>query len=631
MLQQFSNLICPSTSNHRISKYINTILFIILIFLPFDLILAQCYWQQSADYTIDVDFDHSTHRYKGTQKITYTNHSPDTLTHLFYHLYLNAFQPGSEMDERSRSIADPDPRVGARISALNEKEIGYEKVKSLKMDGKDLTYHTEGTILEVKLSENKIAPGQTVELIMEFEAQVPVQVRRTGRNNKEGIDYSMAQWYPKLCEYDPMGWHSNPYIAREFYGIWGNFDVKINIDSKYIVAASGILQNANEIGHGYADVKIKKRPAKTSWHFIAKNVNDFVWAADPDYTHHHIKTDNGTELHFFYQENEKTKDTWSKLPEIMNKALNWMDKRYGKYPYPSYSFIQGGDGGMEYAMATLITGERSMMSLVGVSVHEWMHSWYQNVLATNEALYPWMDEGFTSFASSETMDYLIGQKLIMGRHDENPLQETIKGYCEFAKSGAAEALSTHSDHYLSNAAYGVGSYTKGQLCLVQLEYIMGKTAFAKALLRYFDDWKFKHPHPNDFFRIMEKEAGMELDWFREYWINSTHVTDYKIDTLIKNELYLSRIGEIPMPLEILVTKKDGKKDMYYIPLVLMRGEKKADASFDQYYALADWPWANKTYKIDLKCPKDKISKIEINPDNRIIDVNPIDNSWQNEE
>ncbi len=590
---------------------------------------AQTYWQQKADYTMEIDFDDDNHRYHGSQKITYTNHSPDTLHHLYYHLYLNAFQPGSEMDERAKTIKDPDPRIGTRIAKLNEKEIGYEKIKSLKMDGKNLDFKVEGTILEVSLKGKEIMPGQTVILALDFDAQVPLQIRRTGRKNKEGIDYSMAQWYPKLCEYDYMGWHANPYLAREFHGIWGNFDVKINIASDYILAASGILQNPDEIGYGYADVKIKKRPEKTTWHFIANNVHDFVWAADPDYKHTTIKTEEGIILHFFYQENEKTKETWANLPPIMSKALGWMNKRYGTFPYPTYSFIQGGDGGMEYAMATLITGERSMMSLVGVAIHEWMHSWYQNILATNEALYPWMDEGFTTFGSSETMDYLISEKLIMGKHDENPLQETIQGYSGFALSGAAEPISTHSDHYMTNSAYGVGSYTKGQLCLVQLEYIMGKQAFGKGLLRYFNEWKFKHPNPNDFFRIMEKEADMELDWFKEYWINTTHVTDYAIDTLVNDELTISRIGQMPMPLEVMVTLKDGKTQLYYIPLVLMRGEKQAEIKADYYTQLPDWPWANTKYKITLKNKRDKIAKIDINPSGRLVDVNSLDNTWIN--
>ncbi|MBK7007578.1 MAG: M1 family metallopeptidase [Saprospiraceae bacterium] len=589
-------------------------------------IFSQSYWQQEANYFMDVNLDSGRHHLKGKQTIDYSNNSPDTLTKLFYHLYFNAFQPNSEMDLRSRNLPDPDRRVGDRISKLSNEEIGYQRIKSLTMNGKRLAYQEEGTILEVFL-KHPILPGQKVKLEMEFESQIPVQIRRSGRNNKEGIDYSMAQWYPKLCEYDEMGWHPNPYVAREFYGVWGNFDVKLTMDSKYIVAATGVLQNAAEIGYGYSEVEVSSRPKKHTWHFKAEKVHDFMWAADPDYKHTQIKANDGTVLHFFYQENEKTKDAWERLPKIADEALKWMNERYGKYPYPVYSFVQGGDGGMEYPMATLVTGERSLMSLVGVCIHEWMHSWYQMVLATNEALYPWMDEGFTSFGASETMDHLIAMGLLKGKHDENPLDETITGYSNFALSGSAEALSTHADHYMTNTAYSVGSYTKGQLCLVQLEYIMGKEKFGKALKKYYETWKFKHPDASDFFRLMEKESGLVLDWFAQYWVNTTHVTDYAIDTVYEDQLFIRRVGEMPMPLDIVVTLNNGKKELYYIPLVLMREEKEPEVTYTDYTKLADWPWAQTVYKVQLNQPLSKIARIEIDPSNRMIDVMPDNNVW----
>ncbi len=143
------------------------------------------------------------------------------------------------------------------------------------------------TILEVKL-DKPIPPKSKVIFDMEFQAQVPVQVRRSGRDNAEGVRYSMSQWYPKLCEYDDEGWHPTPYIAREFYGVWGDFDVNISIDKNYIIGATGYLQNANQVGYGYEAPGAKvARPAgnKLVWHFNAPNVHDFVWAADPDYIH----------------------------------------------------------------------------------------------------------------------------------------------------------------------------------------------------------------------------------------------------------------------------------------------------------------------------------------------------------
>ncbi len=167
---------------------------------------------------MEVRLDVKTHKVAGTQKLTYYNNSKDTLRRVYYHLYFNAFQPGSMMDVRSRNIPDPDRRVGDRISKLKADEIGYQHVQSLKQDGKDLTYKIDGTILEVTLAK-PILPGTKTVFDMKYESQVPLQVRRSGRNNKEGIAYSMTQWYPKMAEYDHQGWHAYPYVAREFHGV----------------------------------------------------------------------------------------------------------------------------------------------------------------------------------------------------------------------------------------------------------------------------------------------------------------------------------------------------------------------------------------------------------------------------
>ncbi len=581
---------------------------------------SNCYWQQKAYYEMDIDFDTKKHQFEGEQSIKYVNNSPDTLSHIFYYLFYNAFQPNSMMDVRSRTISDPDPRVGDRISNLDKSEIGYQKIKSLKVRGKKHKFIMEGTILEVTL-DKPILPGEVVMLEMEFEAQVPIQIRRTGRNNKEGIDYSMAQWFPKLCEYDRLGWHAHPYVGREFHGIWSDYDIKIEIDSDYILAGTGELQNFEEIGYGYSKVEPTKRPKKLTWHFMAKNVIDFMWAADPDYRQIVYQAHDGTVLRFFFQPGEKTTENWEALPKIMDEALKYINENFGKYPYPVYNFIQGGDGGMEYPMGTLITGERPLNSLVGVSVHEWMHSWYQMMLATNEAMYPWMDEGFTSYASGEVMNHLRKQGLIPGTAVDNPHLRSVVGFANFTSSGLEEPLTTHSDHYMTNTAYGTASYTKGELTLVQLSYILGDDVMRQGLLRYFNEWKFKHPTPEDFFRVMEKTAQIELDWFKDYWVNTTKTIDYGIDTLIGDKLTINKIGEFPMPLDIVVTTKKGKKQLYYIPLSLMRNDKSPEGVHDDYKIAKDWDWTDSQYTLQLKEKAKNIKSIEIDPSGRMLDVN----------
>lgn len=593
-------------------------------------------WQQRVQYKMDIDFDVKKHQFNGNQTIKYTNNSPDTLDRIFYHLYFNAFQPGSMMDVRSRTISDPDPRVDDRIFKLTPDEIGFHKISSLSQDGIPLKFEMVETILEVILAK-PILPGKTTTLEMSFSSQVPLQIRRSGRNNAEGIDYSMAQWYPKLCEYDYQGWHANPYIGREFYGVWGDFDVTLHIDAKYMVGGTGYLQNPEQIGKGYTQNTVTPKPdknGKLSWHFFAPNVHDFLWAADPDYTHTSLKRPDGLTLHFFYQSNDKTKDNWEALPAIMDKAFDYINKNFGQYDYKQYSFIQGGDGGMEYPMATLITGERNIGSLAGVAVHELMHSWYQMMLATNESLYAWMDEGFTSYASSRVMQHLIENKILMpGRVAANPQAGNYAGYFNLAKSGFEEPLSTHADHFQTNRAYGLAAYSKGSVFLAQLEYVLGKPIFDQALLRYFYTWKGKHPNVNDFIRVFEKSSQLELDWYKEYFYHTTLTVDYAINNVSSMDnntlVILERKGKVPMPVDIVITKKDGTKMGYTIPLQIMRGAKGADLSSINWIVSPDWAWTNPQYSLNLPVKLEDILTVEIDPSERMADIERINNVWNN--
>lgn len=588
-------------------------------------------WQQRVDYKMKIDFDVDTHQFDGEQTLKYWNNSPDTLDKVFYHLYFNAFQPESMMDVRSRSIADPDRRVRDRISKLDDSQIGFQDIKELKQDGKKLNYQVVGTILEVTL-EKPILPGKSSTFKMKFHAQVPSQIRRSGRDNAEGIDYSMAQWYPKMCEYDYQGWHANPYVGREFYGIWGDYEVEIDIDDHYVLGGTGVLQHKDKIGRGYSDKIVKPKGKKQCWTFKAKNVHDFMWAADRDFTVDSYMTKAGTMLYFLYQPGEKTTENWKNLPKAMDVALTFINEHYGAYPYEQYSFIQGGDGGMEYPMATLITGERSYNSLVGVSIHEWMHSWYQMMLGTNEALYAWMDEGFTSFASSEVMNYLKIQKLIPGDIAEGHANMgSIKGYVNLANSGIEESLSTHADHFTTNRAYGAGSYTKGAAFLAQLGYVIGEEARNKGLLRYYNTWKFKHPNVNDFIRVMEKESGLELDWYKEYFVNTTQTVDYAVESVTADEgatkIVLAKVGVVPMPIDLIVTYNDGSKSFVNIPLRIMRGNKPNEFPNMQYVLAEDWPWTHATYDLMLPYDIDQVKSVEIDPSYRMADVNRDNNAW----
>lgn len=583
------------------------------------------YWQQHAEYSMEINMDVETNQFTGHQELVYQNNSPDTLTKVFYHLYYNAFQPGSMMDVRSRTIEDPDPRVEDRIAGLSPDEIGYHKIKSLKKNGVALKYEVVGTILEVEL-DKPILPGKKSTFEMEFESQVPLQIRRTGRDNAEGIEYSMTQWYPKMCEYDIEGWHSNPYIGREFHGIWGDFDVKITIDKDYVLGGTGYVQNPQEVGCGYEDPSKKMgvlNGDKKTWHFNAPNVHDFAWAADPDFVHDTTMLNNGTIIHFIYQK-DSIEENWKNLKPFAKKGFEYVNENFGEYPYKQYSVIQGGDGGMEYPMCTLITSGGSFAGLVSVTIHEGIHSWFQGVLATNEAKYSWMDEGYCSFAQYKTLDYLYDKNSL------NPLSRSYMGYIRLAQTDKQEPLTTHADFYKMNMVYGSNSYSKGAVLLMQLGYVIGEEALMSTMKRYFNEWKFKHPTPLDFKRVAEKESGLELDWYFEQFVGTTNTIDYQVKNVEANggatNITLERLGDIPMPIDVLVYTKSGDIVWYNIPLRIMRGAKGGDILNVDRKTLEDWPWVYPTYNFEVNIPMDQIKEVVIDPTNRLADIEPTNNA-----
>ncbi|MEI2738729.1 MAG: M1 family metallopeptidase [Chitinophagaceae bacterium] len=586
-------------------------------------------WQQRVKYTMNIDMNVLTNQFTGKQKLEYWNNSPDTLTKVFYHLYFNAFQPGSMMDTRSRRQGtissgrgqDWDARVKDRILNLKPDEIGYQKILSLKMNGRPQNFKMLETILEVKL-DKPIPPKAKVTFDMEFEAQVPLQVRRSGRDNPTSkVRYSMSQWYPKLCEYDYEGWHPTPYVGREFYGVWGDFDVSISIDKKYILGGTGYLQNPNQVGYGYEDNKtIVRRPAgeKMTWRFIAPNVHDFMWAADPEYIHVSRKIKDSLTIHVLYKPTNTPAKQWEDLLDMAQKALPFIEKTFGVYPYKQFSFIHGGDGGMEYPMATLCIGP-------GAALHEWMHSWYYGLLGTNESLYSWMDEGFTQYAEERIAAFLNNSTGFTQA-------DAYAGYYSLVKSGKEEPLTTHADHYNTNSAYGAASYLKGAVFVEQLGYVVGAPVRDKILLEYYKQWRFKHPNAADFVRIAEKVSGMKLDWYKEYWVNSTKTIDYNIDSLWedagKTKVRLSRIGLMPMPIDLQITFKDGSKEMHYIPMNLMYGEKPDEYPSIPRKVYEPWKWTHSTYTIETVRKLADFTVVEIDPSLRLADVDRKNNKLE---
>jgi hypothetical protein len=581
-------------------------------------------WQQRVKYVMDIDMDVATNRFNGKQQLAYTNNSPDTLQKVFYHLFWNAFQPNSMMDMKSRAWGqniiggenDWDPRVQDRIEYLKPNEIGFQKIKSLKMNGVPQSFQTEETILEVSLTK-PILPNSTVHFEMEFEAQVPLQIRRSGRDNPEtGVRYSMCQWYPKICEYDYEGWHATPYLNGEFYGVWGDFDVTIHIQKSYILGGTGYLQNPQEIGYGYETPGSKiVRPTaeKLNWHFFAPNVHDFVWAADPGFIHISKRMRSDLTMHLLFKTTTSPQKNWLHILEVFEQALPYIEKTYGPYPYQQYSFILGGDGGMEYPMAALISDATGYM-------HEFTHSWYQGMLATNELKYPWMDEGFTMYAGARNWGYVNKDTSF-----EQTFKKEFDAYFNLAKSNFQEPMTTYADYFNTRSGYTYTSYYKGCVFMVQLGYIVGEQNLNKILLEYYRQWRFKHPNPDDFFRIAEKVSGIQLQWYQDFWIKSIKKIDYGIDSLWeengKTKIRIRMLGQVPMPIDVFLQFRDGTKEISYIPLYSMFGAKPEENKNVQRFVYHPWKWTSPTYEYEINHKLADLRIIEIDASHRMADVN----------
>jgi aminopeptidase N len=264
-------------------------------------------------------------------------------------------------------------------------------------------------------------------------------------------------------------------------------------------------------------------------------------------------------------------------------------------------------------MATLIKGAGP-----DLFTHEWMHSWYQCILGTNESLYAWMDEGFATFAENRVMKYLR-----LSRDSVFEQADAYRGYFQLVRSNKEEPASTHADHFNTNFAYRNASYMKGAVFLEQLGYIVGAEVRNKILLDYFNRWKFKHPDVDDFLHIAEKLGNMKLDWYKQYWINTTNTIDYAFDSLweegSKTKIRIKRIGLMPMPIDLQLTFKDGSRETHYVPLDLMYGAKPAEDNATRK-VYAPWPWTNEMYVVESDRRLADISIAEIDPSMRLADL-----------
>ena len=608
---------------------------LILFLLIFSISPAQKgpYYQQFAKYKMEIDVDAAQFTYQGKQTLTYTNNSPDELKTVYFHLYWNAFKAGSMMDQRVQSQGkNGDGRLQqngiSRLASIPKNEEGAQNIHWIRQNGKNLKFEIQETIMKVELAE-PIKPNSSTTFTMEWDAVIPQQIRRAGRNNREGIDMSMSQWYPKIAEYDYDGWATFDYIGREFHAPFADFEVNISIDKDYIIGAGGILENPSEVKGYDPQAKIKtNNQNKATWKWTAKNILDFAWAADKDYTVESFTVLDGPKIYYVYQKSEKTA-FWELSKPYVQKFFQLMNATFGRYAYPTYSFVQGGDGGMEYGMTTLILGEaKSLEGLVGLMFHEAGHMWFQQMVATNESTKPWLDEGFTSYAENMIMHQLFPPET----PQPHPFTSSLNRYINFTKTGKESPAVWLADHHDDGGAYGIASYYKGELFLVQLGYIVGEENLSAILKEFFQQWKMKHPTDRDFLHIAQKHTGMDLKWFHHYWINTTKTIDYAVKNVEygsnSTTVTLSNKGSVPMPIDFSILTSDKKVINYHIPMNMTRVWKKKDI-YGDFETLKYWPWTQQEYTFNIPYTKDQIAALGIDFSQRLADVNPEDNFVEN--
>jgi len=592
------------------------------------------YYQQHAKYEMFIDVDAANFTFQGRQNIQYTNNSPDELDVIYMHLYWNAFKPGSMMDQRVRNRgAEGDSRliernaagqVVSRLASIPPEEEGAQNIHWIEQNGKPLKFEIQETIMKVYLAE-PLKPNSTTTFTMEWDAVIPKQIRRSGRNNSEGIDMTVTQWYPKISEYDYDGWATFDYVGREFHAPFSDFDVTIKIDKDYVLGAGGTLTNPSEVKGYTSNPTIKTDDAgKATWHWVAKDILDFAWAADPDYSVENFTVLGGPKVFFVYQKSDKTKH-WEEAKPYIVKYYQLMNSKFGAYHWPSYSFIQGGDGGMEYGMCTMVLGEsRSLQGLLGLMIHEGSHSWFQQMMASNESMSPWMDEGFTEYAT----DFVMNKLFPPSQPVPNPFVDAINSYIGFTKTGKEEPASWFGDYHDTGAAYSVASYVKGEMFLVQLNYIMGEQNLDKTMKEYYEKWKMKHPTGRDFLHIAQKVSGMDLKWFYNAWIDTTKTIDYAVKDVSYGEdsttIVLESKGGIAMPIDFNVLTTDKKILTYTIPVNTMRTPKTQDV-YGEIEVRPYWNRTQKEYELTIPYTKDQISVLGIDFSQRMADVNPEDN------
>jgi hypothetical protein len=481
------------------------------------------YWQQKLDYTIDVTLNDKEKTLDAFERIVYTNNSPDTLHFIWFHLWPNAYK------NDQTAFSDQSLELGNTDFYFSDKEKkGYINRLDFKVDGSTAKTEDHPQHIDIiKLILPKpLLPNQQVTITTPFHEKLPFNFSRGGY---DGESFQITQWYPKPAVYDKNGWHPMPYLDQgEFYSEFGTFDVRITVPKNYVIAATGVLQNEDEkewlsqrssFEWEPAKEKIKsKGTVKTitrkfprsseqtkTLQYKQSDVHDFAWFADKRFI---VKTDTCqlpsgriVNVSSYYTPGEKT--VWISSIQYSKDALRFYSNEIGEYPYDVATVVHGPQsfgGGLEYPTITVISPVTSAKELDGTIAHELGHNWFYGILGSNERDHPWMDEGMNTFYDYKYMQSKYGKQTLL----------TDLLYRTVAKRKTDQPIETASENF-SGSNYFLSAYHKAAEWMQLLEDELGRDSLRMQMHEYFNQWKFKHPQPEDFKAVFKTELGNKGD------------------------------------------------------------------------------------------------------------------------
>lgn len=565
---------------------------LILVLLPL-FSPAQSVWQQQSDHEIHVRLDDAGHTLHAFQTVTYTNNSPDTLRYIWFHLWPNAYQRNSALDRQMREDGD----VSLFFSRMEDR--GYIDSLDWRSDGKPLEtapHKRHKDIIKILLNE-PLPPNGTVRISTPFRVQIPKGI--FSRLGHLGQAYQITQWFPKPAVYDHKGWHPMPYLGQgEFFSEFGTYDVHITLPKNYVVGATGDLVNGEQELQ-WLEEKVRQTEAidrfdlrdlsfpssekeTKTLHFHQENVHDFAWFADKRY--HVLKGEvtmpSGRQVTTWAMFTNNEADLWKRAIEYLNDATLFYSQKVGEYPYNHVTAVDGvlsEGGGMEYPNITIIGESGNAYALEEVIMHEVGHNWFYGMLASNERKHPWMDEGMNSFIEARYMHHKYpGLKLreslfdgglfrialaLMGAKELEHRDLNLLGYRMSARQNTDQPMETPAPEF-SSTNYGTIAYQKSAAVFTYLMHYLGEEKMDTLMHRYFREWRYRHPYPEDFRKVAMEVAGDSLGWFFDGVVGSDEKVKYAL-TRVKREGDSLRVKvrrtrhslAVPAPVSVM---KDGK-------------------------------------------------------------------------